>query len=62
MQLAYADWEAALIAATCGLIVVGTVLGNVLVCTTERYNRSYTRRLYIRNTPRYTGATVGRYS
>jgi len=42
MQLAYADWEAALIAATCGLIVVGTVLGNVLVCTTERYNRSYT--------------------
>ena len=33
MQLAYADWEAALIAATCGLIVIGTIVGNVLVCT-----------------------------
>jgi len=33
MELVYADWEAALIAATCGLIVVGTIVGNVLVCT-----------------------------
>jgi len=33
MQLAYTEWQAALIAATCGLIVVGTIVGNVLVCT-----------------------------
>jgi len=33
MQLAYAEWKAVLIAATCGLIVIGTIVGNVLVCT-----------------------------
>jgi len=33
MELSYTEWEAALIAAVCGLIVVGTIVGNVLVCT-----------------------------
>ena len=29
----YTDWQVALIAIVCGLIVAGTVIGNVLVCT-----------------------------
>ena len=33
MELAYTEWEVALIASVCGLIVVGTIVGNVLVCT-----------------------------
>jgi len=33
MKLAYTEWEAALIVAVCGMIVVGTIVGNVLVCT-----------------------------
>ena len=33
MNSIYTDWQVALIGAVCGLIVTGTVLGNVLVCT-----------------------------
>jgi len=33
MALAYTEWQAALIAAVCGLMIMGTVVGNVLVCT-----------------------------
>jgi len=29
----YTDWQAALIAVACGILVVGTVVGNVLVVT-----------------------------
>lgn len=29
----FTDWQAALIATACGVIVIGTIVGNILVCT-----------------------------
>jgi 5-hydroxytryptamine receptor 7 len=33
MTAPYTEWQTWLIVSTCGLIVIGTIVGNVLVCT-----------------------------
>ena len=32
-QLSYEEWQATLIAIACGIIIIGTIVGNILVCT-----------------------------